>query len=274
MFIVKKVFMVAVGLAVTGIVLAVTPLGSYVSTSWGMMRSNVKDSVPVEFEIERARSMVKNLLPDIRHNMHVIAKEEVQVARLDKQIADAQEKLATSKTEIMQLKDDLAGEQTYYVYSGRRYSPDQVKEDLANRFERYQTNEATLESLRDIHQARTRSLEAARQKLEGMLAAKRQLEVDVENLEARMKMIEVAKTTSDYNFDDSRLGQARELISDLRTRLEVAEKMVNSEGAFQGEIELDSASAADGNIVERVTSYFDESTKSEAAETVSHGIAL
>lgn len=274
MFMFKKLFLVAGGLAVTGMVLAVTPLGSYVSTSWGMMKSNVKDSVPVEFEIERARTMVKDLLPDIRHNMHVIAKEEVQVARLERQIADAEEKLATSKTEIMQLKDDLADEQTYYVYSGRRYSPEQVKEDLANRFDRFQTNEATLESLHDVHQARTRSLEAARQKLEGMLAAKRQLEVDVENLEARLKMIEVAKTTSDFNFDDSRLGQARELISDLRTRLEVTEKMVNSESAFQGEIDLDTASAVDSDIVERVTSYFDESSEAKAAETVSHDIAL
>src|SRR5690606_39815140 len=70
---------------------------SYLGTSWGRMKSSVKDSVPVEFEIERARKMVKDLLPDIRHNMHVIAKEEVEVARLERQIADAEEKLAVSK---------------------------------------------------------------------------------------------------------------------------------------------------------------------------------
>ncbi len=31
--------------------------------------------------------MVKNLVPDIRRNMHVIAQEEVEIERLDKEIA-------------------------------------------------------------------------------------------------------------------------------------------------------------------------------------------
>ena len=54
--------------------------------------------------------------------------------------------------------------------------------------------------------------------------AKRQLEVDVENLEARLKMVEVAQTASNYQFDDSQLGRVKELIGDLRSRLSVEEK--------------------------------------------------
>jgi hypothetical protein len=104
-----------------------------------------------------------------------------------------------------------------------------------------------------MHQARQRSLEAARQKLEGMLAAKRQLEVDVEHLEARLKMVEAAQTTSDYKFDDSQLSRAKELVSDLRTRLDVAEKLVNTEDYLRDEIPL--TESAPENIVEEVTEY-------------------
>jgi len=106
-----------------------------------------------------------------------------------------------------------------------------------------------------MQQARQRSLEAARQKLEGMLASKRQLEVEVEHLEARLKMVEAAQTTSDYQFDDSQLSRAKELVTDLRTRLDVAEKLVNSDGYLSGEIPL--AEPAPENIVEEVTEYFD-----------------
>ena len=74
-----------------------------------------------------------------------------------------------------------------------------MKCDLANRFDRFKTSDATLASLREIQTARQKSLDAARQKLDGMLAAKRQLEVDVENLEARLKMVEVAQTASNYS---------------------------------------------------------------------------
>ena len=75
---------VIIGMA-TAAMLAVFFFGrdaaSYVGTSAGWVKSSVKDSVPIEFEIDRARRMVKDLVPDIQRNMHVIAKEEVEVER-------------------------------------------------------------------------------------------------------------------------------------------------------------------------------------------------
>jgi hypothetical protein len=234
-------------------------------TSIGWMKDSVKDSVPLEFEIDRARKMVKNLLPDIRRAMHVIAKEEVEVERLEKQITLAEAKLVKEKEEIVHLRDDLASPRAEYSYSGRSYSVTQVKHELGNRFERYKTNDATLQSLREIHDARSRGLEAARQKLENMLAVKRQLEVDVENLEARLKMVEVAQTSSEISVDDSRLGRCKELIGDLRTRLDVAERIVQTEGSYRGEIVLEETDGS--SIVDQVTEYFEElPDESELAE--------
>jgi len=226
---------------------------SYFGTTAGWIKHSVKDSIPLEFEIDRARKMVKNLVPDIRSNMHVIAQEEVEVERLEKQIAESEGTMGKDRADLLRLKNDLAGNQPSYQYGGRVYTVAQVKQDLANRFERAKTHEATLSSLREILSARQRSLAAARQKLEGMLATKRQLEVDLENLDARMKMVEVAQTTSAYNFDDSQLGRAKELIGEVRTRLSVAERLVNAQTDIQGEIPL-TESAAD-NIVDQVTEY-------------------
>jgi dGTP triphosphohydrolase len=109
-------------------------------------------------------------------------------------------------------------------------------------------------SLKDIRNARQKSLAAARQKLEGMLASRRQLQVEVENLEARLQMIAAAKATSNYQFDDSRLGRVKELVSNLRNRLEVAEKLVNAEVYYHDEIPLDKATPE--NIVEQVSEHF------------------
>jgi chromosome segregation ATPase len=252
---VKKVLLIGGGAALVSVFLFGRDAASYVGTSIGWVKSSVKDSVPVEFEIDRARKMVKDLLPDIRKNMHVIAKEEVEVERLERQIAKSATGLDQEKQNIMRLRSDLESPHDFYTYNGRRFTVTQVKLDLANRFERYKTNDATLESLREIHFARTNSLAAARQKLQGMLAAKRQLEVDVENLEARLKMVEVAQTSSEINVDDSRLGRAKELITDLRTRLDVAERIVNAEGHYRGEIPMDDPKTE--NIVDQITEYFE-----------------
>ncbi|MCL4195462.1 MAG: hypothetical protein KJZ87_27235, partial [Thermoguttaceae bacterium] len=143
---------------------------SYVRTSAGYVKSSVTDSVPVQFEIERARHMIDGLVPAIRNNMHEIAKAEVEVERLNKQIASAEEGLEQDKSHLMQLKSDLATGREKFHYAGRTYSSQQVKADLANRFDRYKTSEATLASLREIHDARLASLDAAKQKLEGMLS--------------------------------------------------------------------------------------------------------
>lgn len=251
---IKRVVFSTVGLGLLGMFLFGRSAASYVSTCWSRVSDSVEQSVPVEFQIDRARKMVKDLVPDIQRNMHVIAKEEVEVDQLEHQIADTEQRLAKDREDLLRLKADASSAQDHFTYAGRTYTIEQVKTDLANRFERFKTADATLDSLKQMHEAREKSLEAARQKLEGMLAAKRQLEVDVENLEARNKMVEVAQTTSNYQFDDSQLGRVKELVTDLRTRLQVAEKMVNAESSLHDEIPLDQSTPA--NIVEQVDRYF------------------
>jgi hypothetical protein len=239
---------------------------SYVRTSAGYVKDSVKDSVPLEFQINRARDMVQDLMPEIRRNMHLIAKEEVEVDHLAQRIADAEGQLCGGKQDIMRLKADLASGEVVFEYGGRKYTVDRVKTDLANRFQRYKTNEATLESLRQIYEARLTSLEAARNKLEGMLAAKRQLQVEVENLEARLQMVAAAKTTSDYQFDDSQLGRTKELITELRKKLDIEATLANAEGYFHDEIPLDDA--APDNIVEQITEYFSDRLVDEGSLAV------
>jgi chromosome segregation ATPase len=251
---IRRVIFSTFGLVLLGLIFFGRDAASYVGTSYSRLKESVKSAVPVEFEIDRARKMVKDLVPDIQRNMHVIAQEEVQLDQLNQQIAAADQKLAKDRTELMRLKADASSAKDKFVYAGRTYTTGQVKSDLANRFERYKTSEATLASLKQVADARQKGLEAGRQKLEGMLAAKRQLEVDVENLEARNKMVEVAQTTSSYQFDDSQLGHVKELVTDLRTRLQVSEKMLNAESNLHDEIPLDQPVPAD--IVAQVTNYF------------------
>ncbi len=262
---IKKTLITVGGLSLLMVLFFGRDAVSYVRTSYGWVRDSVKSQVPVEFEIERARRMVKNLVPDIRRNMHVIAQEEVEIERLDKQIVRTTATMDKERGEIMKLKGDLATVQPVYHYGGRTYSVAQVKVDLANRFERYKTHDATLASLRDMQAVRRKSLDAARQKLDGMIAAKRQLEVDVENLEAKYKTVQVAQTSAPFNIDDSELGRVKDLIAEVRTRLNVAEKLVNAECDFDGEIPVTAGQTE--NIVDQVTEYFNsQATDAQVAE--------
>ena len=263
---IKKAIVGTGVLVVIGVLVFGTEVVSYVRTSAGVVSDAVHDNVPIEFQIERARDLIEDLVPDIRRALHVIAKEQVEVERLESEIADSEASLENAEQQMVQLRDDLESGKETFVYNRRSYTVSQVKADLANRLDRCRTAKATLETKRQIYDARLKKLDAAREKLDGMLSERSRLQVEVEHLEARLKMLAAAQTTSDYKVDDTKLARAKELISDLRTRLDVAERLVNAETNFHDEIPPDEA--APENIVEQVTEYFgDEVAQIEVAAT-------
>ena len=183
--------------------------------------------------------MIKDLDPEIHRNMHLIAKEEVEVKHLRDQMAGAEVQLAKNRSDIERLTTDVQRGESNFVYCSKTYTKKQVENDLTRRFEQYKVKEATLEKLTQVLAAREQGLEAGREKLKAMQAAKGQLEVDVANLDARLEMVKVAQSTSEFNFDDSRLSRTKDLVKDISTRIDVAEKLVSADTSAVGQIKLD-----------------------------------
>jgi len=251
---IKKAILLTMGVGLTMAVLFARNAASYVSTTYHRFTATVEDSVPVDFQIDRARQMVRDLDPEIRRSMHVIAKEEVALEQLNSQLNNNQDKADKDKKDILRLQTDLGQNKGTYHYASRSYTTDEVKHELSNRFNRFKVADDTLASMKQMRDAREKNLDAARQKLAAMINARRKLEVDVQNLEAKRKLVEVAQASSDYVFDDTQLARAKDLINDIRTRLDVAAKLANADVNVPTEIQLNDASPAD--ITDQVTEYF------------------
>lgn len=266
----KKLAVVGIVGALGAATLVGTGACSYLRSGMHVAQQTVHESVPVEWEIKRARDMIRELEPEIRRNYSSVANEEVAVKRLSEEIDAKEALLAKSHNDIMRLKSDLERashtSSVHFTYAGRKYSEDQVREDLSNRFKQFKVHEQTTEKLNQILAAREKNLDASRRKLEGMLAAKRELEVEIENIQARLTLVEVAHTNSPITLDDSQLSSTRKLLDDIRTRIDVAERMVASEGALEGTINLDEPNSAD--LLDEITEYFG-SDRSAAANLVS-----
>lgn len=252
----KKLALVGVLGTVGAVGLAGTGAWSYVRTGFNSASDSVRENVPIEWEIKRARQMIADLQPEIARNLHIVAREEVGVKNLAEQIASKEAMLAKSKGEIVRLSEDLKSGDVHYVYAGRSYSDDQVREDLANRFKQFKVHEQTTGKLAQVLTAREKNLDAARRKLDEMLAAKRELEVEVENLQARLTMVEVAHASSPVALDDSRLSSTRKLLDEIRTRIDVAETLVANEGILSGSIQLDEPSSPE--LLSEIADYFGE----------------
>ncbi len=234
---------------------------SYVSTSVGWVKDTVKDSVPIEFEIQRARNMIRDLDPEIARNMHLIAAEETQVVSLRDEMAASAKQLDKDRRDVVRLKNDLENGGSQFVYAGVSYSQKQVETDLSRRFERFKVREATVEKLQKILTARDVGLVAANEKLKAMQSAKRQLEVEVENLKARLEMVKVAESTSNFSFDDSKLARTRQAIKDIKARIDVAEKMANANVNLPDQITLEESESR--NITDEVAKYFKDHNTSD-----------
>jgi len=254
----KKVLYVGGGATAVLLLLALlfgSDATSYLTTSVASVRDSVKSSVPVNFELDRARQQITEITPEVRQNMELITGEEVEIEKLESNIQDFEAKLNTDQKAIMRLNADLASGSETFVYTGNQYSAQEVKQDLSNRFEEYKTDESTLKNLKKLHTTRLANLRNARTRLAEMQAVQRKLRVQVENLASRNRMIEVSKSSSQFVFDDSQLAKTTELIDDIDSRLSAEERMANSENRSFDRIPLDSGESQ-VDLMDEITNYF------------------
>ena len=188
------------------------PLWSYARCGLDWLSTSANEVLPLEWEIKRARQMIADLKPEIDQNAREIAREKVEVARLEKQFKDAKTGLDKSRDQIERLTLDLKAGDTQYTYAGIHYTSAQVKSDLEGRLKRHKTKSETVKKLSQILDARRLSLKSTQSRMSSMMDVKRQLEVEVENLERVLEPLRVAETTTGLSLDDSQLQRTRDLL--------------------------------------------------------------
>lgn len=234
-----------------------TGLASYVKSSSRMIKSAVEDAIPVEFEIQRARDMLEDLIPEMRANLRLVAAEEVDVAHLEGEIAREADAIEKEARKLQTLREELRTDMASYPISGRTYTREEVVEELARRFEHLKTAELLLDGKKELLRNRQRSLDAAVQKLENTRRARLELASQIEALEAQFRLIQAQSTESEFHLDETKLARTQKVIGQLKKRLEVAQKELAWEARFVENIPVDEP-VNETSIVERVDQYFSE----------------
>ena len=115
-----------------------TSAPSYVRTAFHRVRHNVEDAVPIQFEIDVARGEIANLEPAIKDNIETLARAEVDVEHLDREIATIQDNLASEKKAMLALRERLASGDFRLAGHGHvNYTAEEVKAELARRLDHY-----------------------------------------------------------------------------------------------------------------------------------------
>ena len=73
---------------------------SYLKTGYSCLRESIKEQIPIEVEIKRARDMIADLKPEIADNLKLIAREEVEVAKLQREVNTKQASLVINHLRV------------------------------------------------------------------------------------------------------------------------------------------------------------------------------
>jgi chromosome segregation ATPase len=208
-----------------------TSAPSYLRTAFHKVRDNAKSSVPVQFEIDRAREEIASLEPAIKDNIENLARAQVEVEHLDREIVAIRTNLGSEKKVLTALRDSLnTGD--FKLAGNVSYTADEVKTELKHRYDHYKQVGELLKDKDETLKAKQKAVVAARVQLSQMAASKQALLTKLAGIEARLTMIQSTKESNEFNFDDSALARAKASVTDLEKRLDVMARTAEMEGKY------------------------------------------
>jgi chromosome segregation ATPase len=208
-----------------------TSAHSYVRTAFHKVRDGAKSNVPVQFEIDRARGEIAALEPAIKDQIQNLARADVDVQYLGREIATMKANHETEGKVLTALKDSFkTGD--FKLAGNVAYTEDELKSEAKSRLDNYRQVKELLKDKEETLKARQKAVIAARAQLSQMATTRQNLLTKLAGIEARLKMIQTTQESNEFNFDDSALARAKASVTDLEKRLDVMARTAEMEGKF------------------------------------------
>ena len=265
---IKYSLVTVIALVVGGFLLLGSNFASYVRTSARSVQESVQEAVPLEFELRRARDLIDAILPDLQSQVRAIAQEEVAIAALENDLLASNKRLKVEKASLASLRDKMRVHQVSYSMGDRDLSRQQLTEQMHQRFERYKQGELAVESKQRLLEKRRDGLNAGLAMLDKMRHRKVELEQKVETLAAQSRLLKASKVDAGIAIDGSQLSEADQLLSQIETRLAVAQRVLAHEQDVFA-IPLDDKAVIEDNVIAAYDDHFGDDLMSERLELTS-----
>lgn len=248
-----------------GFLLFGSDLTSMVQTSANSIRESARQSVPVEFELDRAKDQINDILPDLQSQVRMIAEEEVAIARLEKEVNQDQQRMAKLEQSLSKLRQKVRSNQVSWRVGEANLDRDQLTKHLQSRFNHLKQAKLSTDSKERLLGKRREGLAAAVTMLEEMRLRQSELKLKVESLATQHRLIKANAIESGNLIDDSSLSQADQLLGQIENRLEVAERMMTYErGIMDLPIEEDTPNTE--SVLAEIDQYFGPDVNALASE--------
>jgi chromosome segregation ATPase len=242
----KKIGIAAVAVLAGLLVLNNTRLGSWVGFAWKNMKEKVQNAVPPELEIERLKYELTQLEPEINKTKDELAKERVAVKELDAEIKNTRVKLERKGKAIQEAIREVNDGAQKVSYRGQEYDRLEAKKAILSDKKVYDKAVKALEARETLLSSKKTAVAKANEQLENWQTVKAELEARIDKIESDLKLVREAQKQNHINFDNSKLSQLDESLTELDRTVKVMQERIAME---QGE-------------------FLNSTTKSEKAEAI------
>jgi chromosome segregation ATPase len=255
----KRILVGVAGTALAAGLLFGTNALSYMRTAGKEVRTAANEAIPAEFKLQTARDMLKDELePQLRRMKHVVAEAQIEVerltARLDQRAAD-----------LAVLRDGLAERHAQYqsgdasvTIGNVSYTRSEIEQDMQSRFQEVTLIESTLQSEREVLEAKKVALSENEKKITELLKAREELGLKIQELEARVSAVEARETIAQSEFDESALKNIRGLLDSVEKKVDVREREMTLQG--QSTHRIPTSAEAPKASVDAISAYLGQPT--------------
>lgn len=272
MFSLRKInvwWVVAMGVLVSSVGLGT--IRSYFRTAHAEIGRQVRDAVPIAFELKRLEQLTTELIPEIQANRKVAAQLDVEIEFLEREVADLATTQESAKAEMGKLRNVLREPKETYQFAGRQFTAREVEDDLTRRLARFEDTRVRQDAKTRILQSRRLTLLAATDKIRACQQQHDLLTEKAEALQAELKLLELAQATGNFQFDHSKMSQAKELAVTVEKRIRTLHRLVDGQPQLAGEIPID---ADERSAATKFDEYFSQAAAADVAADVPAGVAI
>ncbi len=246
----------SVAVAATGFFLFGGQTLSYVTTAADSIREGIKEEIPIEYELKRASKLIQAIDPQIRSAKLQVAKAEVSLENTRKDIERLERSVTRSERKLRTVSASLNGEGAG-VYELSSYKRQRVEIDLQRTFDAHKNNAVILRSKRALVARQEQSVATASVRLDAIRAEKSRLVDMIASLKTqKMQLDAMAASSVNIHLDDSALGQAKDVLSEIQNRLDVAQKLMEADIFFGPQTE--ESMITDTNVAFEVQKYLND----------------
>lgn len=198
-------------------------LSWFLGKSRDNLRNQVRENMPIASEIERTRELAAALVPDLHRNHEVIVREQVEIDELRADIEQSQKRTKRHRDQLVALRAELKSLIEQPSAAETNGTTVTLKRELQHRFQTLQSEIATVDSKAQTLKYRQESLEKAMAVQSAMLHKKRELEANITELEARLKLLAHEGIDKHIVVDQEHLTRCEEQLRYLKKRLSISE---------------------------------------------------